>query len=94
MTTYAQSMPSLYNLQPLTSRQEIMASKLQPIFIGIIQDRTVRCNPKKATKKYTIAAPQVAEEELLMHSLHVIKAKYIYRFRATWWRLPADYQRI
>ena len=40
-------------------------------------NRQMQPRKKATTKKYTICeAPQVAEEELLEHSLHVIKAKY------------------
>lgn len=80
---------SLYNLQPLTSRQEIMASEItNPIFIGIIQDMNRQMQPRKkaTTKKYTICeAPQVAEEELLdaLIARHKGKVQFI-DFWATW----------
>lgn len=54
---------SFYNLQPLTPRQELMASEItNPIFLGIIQDMNRQMQPrqKTITKKFTICeAPQV-----------------------------------
>lgn len=60
---------SFYNLQPLTPRQELMASEItNPIFLGIIQDMNRQMQPRQQTitKKFTICeAPQVPEKELL-----------------------------
>lgn len=80
---------SFYNLQPLTPRQELMASEItNPVFLGIIQDMSNQIRPqqKMATKKYTICeTPQVPEEELLtaLIARHKGKVQFI-DFWATW----------
>ena len=59
---------SLYNLKPLTTQQEAMATEItNPIFLGIIQDMNRQMQPraKVTTKKYSVCeAPKVSEEEL------------------------------
>ncbi|MCM1722535.1 thioredoxin domain-containing protein [Bacteroides ovatus] len=80
---------SFYNLQPLTPRQELMASEItNPIFLGIIQDMNRQMQPrqKTITKKFTICeAPQVPEKELLttLIARHKGKVQFI-DFWATW----------
>lgn len=80
---------SFYNLQPLTPRQELMASEItNPIFLGIIQDMNRQMQPRQQTitKKFTICeAPQVPEKELLtaLIARHKGKVQFI-DFWATW----------
>ncbi|WP_417009652.1 TlpA family protein disulfide reductase [Bacteroides congonensis] len=80
---------SLYNLKPLTHRQELMASEItNSIFLGIIQDMNHQMRPrqKTATKKFTVCeAPQVPEKELLnaLIARHKGKVQFI-DFWATW----------
>ena len=80
---------SFYNLQPLTPRQELMASEItNPIFLGIIQDMNRQMQPrqKTITKKFTICeVPQVPEKELLTALIahHKGKVQFI-DFWATW----------
>ncbi|MCS2303456.1 thioredoxin domain-containing protein [Bacteroides ovatus] len=80
---------SFYNLQPLTPRQELMASEItNPIFLGIIQDMNRQMQPrqKTITKKFTICeVPQVPEKELLtaLIARHKGKVQFI-DFWATW----------
>ena len=86
-TVYMRS--SLYNLKPLTTLQELMASEItNPIFLGIIQDMNRQMQPrqKTITKKFTICeAPQVPEKELLpaLIARHKGKVQFI-DFWATW----------
>lgn len=80
---------SFYNLQPLTPRQELMASEItNPVFLGIIQDMNSQMRPqqKMATKKSTVCeTPQVAEEELLTALIARHKGKVLFiDFWATW----------
>ena len=80
---------SLYNLKPLTHRQELMASEItNPIFLGIIQDMNHRMRPrqKAETKNFTVCeAPQVSEKKLLaaLIARHKGKVQFI-DFWATW----------
>lgn len=81
--------PSFYNLQPLTPRQEIMASEItDPIFIGIIHDMNRQMQPRQKTntKKFIVReAPAVSEKELLTAIIdrHKGKVQFI-DFWATW----------
>lgn len=81
--------PNFYNFQPLTPRQEIMASEISnPILLGIIQDMNQQMQPrsKRTTKKFTVCdAPKVPEEELLtaLINRHKGKVQFI-DFWATW----------
>lgn len=80
---------SFHNLQPLTLRQELMASEItNPVFLGIIQDMNSQMRPqqKMATKKSTVCeTPQVAEEELLTALIARHKGKVLFiDFWATW----------
>ena len=87
---------SLYNLKPLTTSQEIMASEItNPIFLGIIQDMNQQMQPrqKTTTKKFAVCeAPQVPEKELLtaLIARHKGKVQFI-DFWATWC-LPCLFQ--
>lgn len=80
---------SLYNLKPLTTLQETMASEItNPIFLGIIQDMNRQMQPRRKTitKEPNICkAPEVAEEELLdsLIARHKGKVQFI-DFWATW----------
>lgn len=80
---------SLYNLKPLTTLQETMASEItNPIFLGIIQDMNRQMQPRRKTitKELNICkAPEVAEEELLdsLIARHKGKVQFI-DFWATW----------
>ena len=80
---------SLYNLKPLTTQQEAMATEItNPIFLGIIQDMNRQMQPraKVTTKKYSVCeAPKVSEEELLsaLVDRHKGKVQFI-DFWATW----------
>ena len=80
---------SLYNLKPLTTQQEAMATEItNPIFLGLIQDMNRQMQPraKATTKKYSVCeAPKVSEEELLsaLVDRHKGKVQFI-DFWATW----------
>ena len=80
---------SLYNLKPLTTQQEAMATEItNPIFLGIIQDMNRQMQPraKVTTKKYSVCeASKVSEEELLsaLVDRHKGKVQFI-DFWATW----------
>ena len=80
---------SFYNLQPLTPRQEIMASEItNPIFLGIIQDMNLQVQPrqKATTKKFTVCeTPNTTEKKLLNAIIdrHKGKVQFI-DFWATW----------
>ncbi len=91
---------SFYNLQPLTPRQELMASEItNPIFLGIIQDMNRQMQPRQQTitKKFTICeAPQVPETELLtaLIARHKGKVQFIDFLGYLVRRLPANHQGI
>lgn len=80
---------SLYNLKPLTTLQETMASEItNPIFLGIIQDMNQQMQPHRKTnaREFTICkAPKVKEEELFDSLIvqHRGKVQFI-DFWATW----------
>lgn len=80
---------SLYNLKPLTTLQETMASEItNPIFLGIIQDMNQQMQPHRKTnaREFTICkAPKVKEEELFdsLIAQHRGKVQFI-DFWATW----------
>lgn len=80
---------SFYNLQPLTPRQEIMASEItNPIFLGIIRDMNLQMQPrqKATTKKFTVCETPNAPEKKLLNAIidrHKGKVQFI-DFWATW----------